>query len=95
MGQRYIGGAIFPKTKICLDIYFWRKSKIAPISVFVAIILNNIACAPEPGKSGPGEAGAGKPAGAPPEGVEGVWGLAGSVLSPAGHREQGIRLGLA
>ena len=63
VGQRYIGGAIFPKTKICLESYFWRKSKIAPISVFVAIILNGMACAPEPGKANKGEAGAGKPAG--------------------------------
>ncbi len=37
----------------------------------------------------------GMQAGAPPEVFEGVWGLAGSVLSPADHRELGIRLGLA
>ena len=37
----------------------------------------------------------GMQAGAPPEVFEGVWGLAGSVLSPADHRELSIRLGLA
>lgn len=49
--QRYVGQAIFSKTKVCLDSYFWRISKIAPISVFLAIILNGPGCTSGSGRA--------------------------------------------
>lgn len=44
MGQRYMAGPIFSKTKVCLDSYFWRIAKIGPAAVFAAIIFSSAGC---------------------------------------------------